>query len=116
MRKVLTFALTLAMMVLVSGASHPHDFKAGKLLEIGTDERFVQGTALRSAVFTVQVADLIYAVRGDRIRRGSGDIGQGLIVGDSVQVAIDGDHLIFLKPDGKEMKTTIIKRTRAPSQ
>jgi hypothetical protein len=41
------------------------------------------------------------------------DVGEGLIVGDAVQVAIDGGNLIFLKPDGKEMKTTIVKRTRA---
>ncbi len=73
----------------------------------------MDGTVYRSALFTLQVQDIIYTARGDRIRRGSGDVGKGLIVGDPVQVAIDGDHLIFILPNGKEMKTAITKRTRA---
>jgi hypothetical protein len=109
-------AVTVALLGGAHAADQKHDYKTGKLIDIGTDEAVVKGTQFRSALFTVQVADLIYTARGGRVRRGSGDIGQGLIVGDPVQVAIDGDHLIFLKPDGKEMKTTIIKRTRAPSQ
>lgn len=36
-----------------------------------------------------------------------------LIVGDPVQTFDDGDHLFMMLPDGKELKTTIIKRTRA---
>ena len=41
--------------------------------------------------------------RGERIRRRSGDIGQGLIIGDAVQVAFDGsEYLILLKPDGSD--------------
>ena len=61
----------------------------------------------------MRVADVIYTARGDRIRRRTGDIGQGLIIGDSVKVAIDGGNLILLKPDGKELKTKITKRERS---
>jgi len=89
------------------------DFQTGKLLSITVDERLIEGTSYRSAIFTVQIADLVYTARGGRIRRRSGDFGQGLIIGDAVQVAIDGGDLIFLKPDGKELKTKIIKRARA---
>jgi hypothetical protein len=89
-----------------------HAFQTGKLISIASDERVVEGTSYRWAIFTVQVADVIYTARGDRIRRRSGDIGQGLIVGDSVKVAIDGGDLILLKPDGKELKTKITKRER----
>jgi hypothetical protein len=69
----------------------------------------------KSAEFTVQVADTVYTARGARIMRWTKDVGQGLIVGDPVQVAIEGGNLIILKPDGKEMKTTIVKRTRTQS-
>ena len=36
-----------------------------------------------------------------------------LIVGDPVQVAIDGESLILMTPDRKELKTTIVKLARA---
>ncbi|HUA21320.1 MAG TPA: hypothetical protein VMB25_21385 [Bryobacteraceae bacterium] len=86
----------------------------GKLVNVNEDERLVEGTSYRWSVFTVQVGQLVYIARGGRARRGSGDLGKGLIVGDAVQVAFDGnDHLILLKPDGKELKIKIIKRTRA---
>ena len=51
--------------------------------------------------------------QGERIRRRSGDIAQGLIIGDALQVALDGnEYLILLKPDGRELKTKIITRAR----
>jgi hypothetical protein len=103
------------LFVTLAFAAHKHDFVTGKLLDIGSTERVVEGTVYRSAEFTVQMADLIYTTRGDRISRGTQDVGKGLIVGDPVQVALDGGSLIFLRPDGKEMKTTIVKRTRAPA-
>ena len=96
----------------VAGATK-RTFTAGKLLDIGASERVIDGTVYKSAEFTVQVADIVYTARGARIKRWTKDVGQGLIVGDPVQVAIDGGTLIFLKPDGKEMKATITKRTRA---
>jgi hypothetical protein len=37
------------------------------------------------------------------------DVGKGLIVGDPVQVAIDGGTLIFLKPDGKELYSSLLR-------
>jgi hypothetical protein len=56
---------------------------------------------------------LVYTARGERIRRRSGDIAQGLIIGDALQVALDGnEYLILLKPDGRELKTKIITRAR----
>jgi hypothetical protein len=36
-----------------------------------------------------------------------------LIVGDLVQVSLRGDDLLIQKPNGKELKTKIIKRARA---
>jgi hypothetical protein len=101
----------VALMLMLAGAKH--DFQSGKLMNIATDERLYEGTTMRWAVFTVKVADMVYTARGERVRRHSGDPGQGLIVGDPVQVAIDGETLILLKPDGKELKAKITRRERA---
>jgi hypothetical protein len=106
----LVLALVLCTGV-VSAAKH--EFQTGKLLDIADDERLYSGTSLRWAVFTVQVDDVIYTARGQRMRRRSGDPGKGLIVGDPVKVAIDKEDLILLNPDGKEMKMKITKRARA---
>ena len=93
-------------------AAAKHIFQTGKLLGVSIEETVVGGTSIRQALFTVQIGDLVITARGERVRR-TGDIGQGLIIGDAVQVALDGGDMILLKPDGKEMKTTIFKRERA---
>lgn len=108
-------AIVLIFTVAPLAGATKRAFTTGKLRDIGAIERVIDGTVYKSAEFTVQVADIIYTTRGAWIMRWTRDVGQGLIVGDPVQVAIDGGSLIFLKPDGKEMKTTIIKRTRAQS-
>jgi hypothetical protein len=107
---VITLALALAISFL--GATK-RNFQAGRLLSVTEDERAVEGTSYRWAIFTVQIGDLVFTARGERIRRHSGDVGQGLIVGDAVQAAVDGGDLILQKPDGKELKTKIVKRARA---
>ena len=113
MRNVLLMlALILAQAIALSGGQH-REFQTGKLINIATDERLYEGTSFRRAVFTVQVADLVYTARGQRVRSHSGDMGRGLVVGDAVKVAIDGEDLILLTPDGKEMKVKITKRERA---
>jgi hypothetical protein len=111
-KALFAIVLTLTVATTILGKTK-YDFQAGKLVNITTDERLYEGTTSRWAVFTVQLADLVYTARGDRLRRGSGDPGEGMIVGVAVQVAIDGENLIFRKPDGKELKTKIVKRARA---
>jgi len=97
-RKALPMAaLALTLGISVLGATK-RDFQAGKLVSVTEDEGLSKGTSFRWAVFTIQVADLVYTARGGRVRRHSGDVGQGLIVGDAVQVALDGsEHLILLE-------------------
>ncbi len=91
-----------------------HDFQRGKLLDISTDERIELGTSERWPIFTVQIADVVYTARGGRChQRRSGDPGPGIIVGDPVRAAVEGEQLILLAPGDKELKTKIIKRTRA---
>src|SRR5487761_2156218 len=105
-------AIALIIVVATVAGATKRAFTTGKLLDIGASERVIDGTVYKSAEFTAQVADIVYTARGARIMRWTKDVGQGLIVGHPAQVALDGGTLIFLKPDGKEMKTTIIKRTR----
>ena len=108
----LVFALAMTLTTALSGATK-HVFQTGKLISVTSDERFVEGTSYQWAIFRVQIGDLTYTARGERIRRHSGDIGQGLVIGDTVQVVVDGENLMLLKPDGKELKAKIIKRERA---
>jgi hypothetical protein len=119
MKKTRLFTLRRVSVVLVflsavycSAGTH-REFQSGKLLDVSSDERFVEGTSFRYAIYQVQVGDVVYFGRGERLHRHSGDPGHGLIVGDPVQAAIDGDGLFLQRPDGKEIKTKIVKRQRA---
>jgi hypothetical protein len=108
----LALGLVFALASTAFGAER-YDFQTGKLINIAADERLVEGTSFRRAIFTVQLGDLVITARGGRIRARSGDAGQGLIIGDPVQAALAGTDLILLKPDGKELKIKIIRRERA---
>ena len=112
MRKVLVrLALTFIFAAAFLGATK-HNFQVGKLVSVTDQEELYNGTSFRRAIFTARIGDLLYTAKGGLIHPHSGDIGQGLIVGDDVQVAVEGEDLIFLRPDGKELKTKIIKRER----
>ncbi len=113
MRKLLLLAVLALMCATICSAAAKRDFQTGKLLSVTVDERLDEGTTYRWAIFTVQIGDLVITARGARVRRFTGDVGQGLIVGDPVQVAVDGGELILLKPDHKELKAKITKRARA---
>lgn len=113
MRKSLPLAVLVLMFAAICFSAARHDFQTGRLLSVTADERLDEGTTYRWAIFTVQIGDLVITARGGRVRRHSGDIGQGLIVGDAVQVAVDGGDLILLTPDRKELKAKITKRARA---
>jgi len=111
MKKLLLFAFVLAASLhVVAGKA---EFQTGKLLDVDSDERLVEGTTIRRAVYQVQIGDIIYFARGERLHKRSGDPGHGLVIGDPVEAAIDGESLLLKRPDGKEIKAKIIKRTRA---
>ena len=111
-KALLMIALSLTLTTAVYGATK-HEYLTGKLISVTADERLDEGTSFRWAIFRVQVGDLIYTARGGRIRLRSGDIGQGLVLGDAVQTAVDGEDLVLLKTDGRELKAKITKRERA---
>jgi hypothetical protein len=115
-QRTIYFAFSIAVcLTLVSThlrAGTHLEFQTGKLLDVSSDERLYEGTTHRYAVYQVQLSDVVYSARGEKLRRYSGDPGHGLVVGDTVQVAIDGDNLILQRPDGKQIKAKIIKRRR----
>jgi hypothetical protein len=111
------FRIAVASLFLLSAvslwAAPRHEFQAGKLVDITSDDRVEKGTTHGYAVYQVQIGDIIYFGRGEKLSKHPGDSGHGMIVGDPVQAAIDGSDLMIQRPDGKEMKTKIIKRQRA---
>jgi hypothetical protein len=113
---LLGFSVVFSVVFVPATQAETHrDFQSGKLLDIGSEERLIDGTSYKYATYKVQIGDVIYFTRGERLNRHSGDPGHGLIVGDTVKVAIDGGSLILQRPDGKEIKAKITKRERAGS-
>ena len=72
--KILAIVISFILFCTVEGiAGTPHQFQSGKLLDVGSDEHLVEGTTVIHAVYQVQVGDLIYFARGERVRRHSDD-------------------------------------------
>jgi len=94
-------------------AAPKHEFQSGKLVDISSDERVDKGTTHGYSVYQVQIGDIVYFGRGEKLAKHPGDTGHGMIVGDPVQAAVDGGDLYSQRPDGKEIKARIIKRQRA---
>ncbi len=88
-------------------------FTSGSLLSIDSEDLPNKKKPEHHALFKVRINDLIYTGRGEKVSTKSGDMGEGLIVGDPVEAAVDGKHLYLKKPGGRELKTMIIKRERA---
>jgi hypothetical protein len=112
MRKFLAVTVLAYCLCSTFGYAGSHNFQAGKLLDVTTDESFHEGTSHRRAIFSVQIGDIVYTLKGSRVSRWGNDYAKGLIVGDSVQASVEGGDIILLRPDGKEMKTSILKRER----
>jgi hypothetical protein len=88
-------------------------FQQGRLLNVTADEQMVEGTTYRRAVFIVQVNDLIYTLQGDKIKPKAKDYAAGLIIGDPVQVRIDGNKVYLQTGKDKTIKLEVLKRERA---
>ena len=115
-RRTLVQGFIVIAFLLSSGnywAAPAHEFVTGKLVDITSDERVEKGTTRAYAIYQVQLGDLIYFGRGEKLSKHEKDSGHGLIVGDPIEAAIDGKDLIIKRPNGKEIKTKIIKRQRA---
>ena len=90
-----------------------HAFVQGVLLDATVDEQVKKGSTLARAIYVVQVGNIAYTVRGERVKPGTKDYTKGLIVGDPVQASVQGEHVLLRTPKGKEIKTDVLKRARA---
>ena len=109
-------AMFLLLGLLVSartGLAGDHAYTQGKLLDASVDERVKQGSTQARAIYVVQVADIVYTVRGEPVKPGTKDYTKGMIVGDPVEASVDGEHVFLRTPKGKEIKTNVLKRARA---
>ena len=112
MKKLYVWLFVVLAAASVSAGDH-REFQTGKLVDVTSDERLYEGTTVKHAIYHVQIGDVVYLARGERISRHSSDPAHGLVVGDTVQVAVEKDDLIMQRPDGKEIKARIVKRIRA---
>lgn len=115
--------LLVLLLLCVPAFAKPHDYQSGKLLSVskegdGTAVGMSSGSlgaafAQSHAIFVVQIADIIYTVRGERLNQRTRDYYKGLIMGDPVKASIEGNTLVIMLPDGKDFGTAILTRERA---
>lgn len=103
----------VALLAVGQALAWDHVFANGKLLDVSTEEHADAKHPQTHAVYTVQAGGMVYTVRGEKVKVHSKDYAKGLIIGDPVPVSVQGEHVYLQKPDGKEIKTEIIKRARA---
>ena len=130
MRKVLGAFLCLTVLAGASAAAKskpPQTYEQGKLLDIqekkdktttytttkrsdGSTVTTPRTTEEKHYFLTVQAGDLVYV--GEYTPMFFGKPGDW-IIGDSIEVRFDNNHMILRKPNGKELKAKIKKRIRA---
>lgn len=93
-----------------------HNFQSGKSLDVSEETRTTGQITRTLAVLVVQIGDIVYTLDGGRVHQHSKDFAKGLIVGDAMQASVEGEKVILLAPDGKDLKTEILKRTRVGSR
>ncbi len=91
-------------------------FQTGKLIDVSTNERLYEGTSHRTAIFTIQIGDIVYTLKGGRVSRRAKDYAHGLIVGDPLQASVEGENVVLQEPDGKNLNTSILNRERAQTK
>lgn len=106
---LLLFALTLSLTAFASN----RDYQTGKLVDVNYDDLMHGGSSQRHAIYQVRLDDMIYFAESGKLKGHAADPAHGLVVGDHVRVAVEGDHLFLRRADGKDIKAIIIKRQRA---
>jgi hypothetical protein len=112
-RKLLFLLALLLTLATTFQAAGKLEFQKGEVLSITSGKGLDHNITHRWAVFAVQIGNVIYSGSGKRIRHATDDYSEGLHDGDAIRAAVSGNELILLKPDGKELRTRIIKRELA---
>jgi hypothetical protein len=130
MAKSAVFAGFVLLLSLSGMAADKNSYQAGKLVDItsSSSSRPVAVTAPTGGgtstvvnvedvqwLISVQVDQLIYV--GEYYPRTKFSYEpKDWIVNDPIEVRMEKDHMILRRPDGKELKTKIVKRVRIQSQ
>ncbi len=93
-----------------------HRLQDATLVNVTTNDKLVDGTSYTRAILVVRIDDVIYTLQGERVKRKTTDYAKGLIVGDPVVVSVEGKDVFLQRPDGKYLKTAVLKRERAQSK
>ena len=116
MRKLLITSVFVLFLGSFFAFAGQHVFQTGKLTNATTEDRMKKGTSYTNVIFTVQIKDMVYTLKGGRVSARAKDYTKGLIVGDPVQASVEGEHVILQRPDGKDMKTSVLKRERVAAK
>lgn len=113
MKRLRLFAVhVLVLSALSLQAGQKPDYQTGKLVDL---RRYSTGSgaarAQGSFCLAVEVGDMSYLVEHEPYWRGSYEP-TDLVVGDSIEVKITGNHMYIKKPKGGDMKTSITRRER----
>lgn len=112
-RKMLFLLALVLMLATTFQAAGKLEFQKGEVLSITSGKGLDHNITHRWAVFAIQIGNVIYSGSGKRIRHPTDDYSEGLHDGDAIRAAVSGNEMILLKPDGKELRTRIIKRELA---
>ena len=100
-------------------------YQKGKLLDISEEHlapRVVGSGGVvvsknQTAVsYVVELNGIVYV--GERVERGKGVAAPGAewIIGDPIEIRFDKDKMLLARPNGKELETKIVKKSRAQKE
>ncbi len=112
MKKTCLALLLCALTFSLTAFASNRDYQTGKLVDVNYDDLLHSGSSQRHAIYQVRLDDVIYYAESGKLKARAADPAHGLIVGDHVRVAVEGDRLYLRRADGKDIKATIIKRQR----
>lgn len=133
MRKIILSMMISLLPLVISAGEHVKEYQKGKLLDVITEGRSVYTGVISNQVgnwnygtlgrrnerifnYIVQVGEMVYA--GEYVKKNifQYNPASDFVVNDPVEVHIDGGKMYLKRPDGKELKTKIVKQMRADSR
>ena len=118
---VYTSRMRLATVLLFCATCFASTYQAGKLISVDDlppASVVTGGTTVQSTLseyrLNVQLGDLVYVCSYTPTFVWAYKPND-LLANDAVQARIEGKHLYIKRPNGKELKTTIMRRMRAPA-
>lgn len=106
--------LAILLLLCSTAFGAAREYQDGKLERIYQQDVTQMHIMESTSMFTIRIGDLIYEGKGPRIRKYTKDYAHGLIVGDPVKAAVEGDHIYVKTPKGDDLKLGLLMRARLP--